>query len=186
MLHARRVDVHDASLEIEDLHAIRTVLDEVTAERLELRFRTVTRGRSLSPRPERSPPPRSAMLAAVMAIHIREAVRGDAASIAAIYNQGMEDRVATFETQPRTATDILVRLGEAERFPILVAIDGDQVLGWAGLSSYRPRACYAGIAEFSIYFDRAARGRGLGRQLLTALIDAARGRGYWKLVSRVF
>ena len=58
--------------------------------------------------------------------------------------------------------------------------------GWAGLSSYRARACYAGIAEFSIYLDRNARGRGIGRQLLAALVDAARGRGYWKLVSRVF
>lgn len=126
------------------------------------------------------------MLAAVMGVHVRDAVRGDAESIAAIYNQGIEDRVATFETQPRTASDILARLGEADRFPILVAVDGDRVVGWAGLSSYRPRACYAGIAEFSIYFDRAARGRGLGRQLLAALIDAARDRGYWKLVSRVF
>jgi L-amino acid N-acyltransferase YncA len=54
------------------------------------------------------------------------------------------------------------------------------------LSNYRPRACYEGIAEFSIYLDRAARGRGIGRQLLTALVDAARVRGYWKLVSRVF
>ena len=60
------------------------------------------------------------------------------------------------------------------------------MLGWAGLSAYRPRACYEGIAEFSIYLDRDARGRGVGRQLLTSLIDAARDRGYWKLVSRVF
>ena len=58
--------------------------------------------------------------------------------------------------------------------------------GWAALSIYRSRPCYAGIAEFSIYLDRAARGRGVGRQLLAALIDAARDRGYWKLVSRVF
>jgi phosphinothricin acetyltransferase len=54
------------------------------------------------------------------------------------------------------------------------------------LSRYRPRECYAGIAEFSIYLDRSARGRGLGRQLLSALIDVAREHGYWKLVSRIF
>jgi phosphinothricin acetyltransferase len=124
--------------------------------------------------------------AALMAIHIRDAVPGDAEHVAAIYNQGIDDRIATFETQPRTASDILGRLGEAERYPLLVVVDGDRVVGWAGLSSYRPRACYAGIAEFSIYLDREARGRGLGRQLLAALIDAARTRGYWKLVSRVF
>ncbi len=60
------------------------------------------------------------------------------------------------------------------------------VIGSASLSSYRPRACYAGIAEFSIYLDRRARGRGLGRPLLNALVDTARQRGYWKLVSRIF
>jgi phosphinothricin acetyltransferase len=54
------------------------------------------------------------------------------------------------------------------------------------LSTYRPRACYSGIAEFSIYLDQAARNRGVGRRLLTALVGAARDRGYWKLVSRVF
>lgn len=73
------------------------------------------------------------------------------------------------------------------RYPLLVAVDDrDAVLGWAALSSYRSRNCYAGIAEFSIYLDRAARGRGMGRPLLDALIDVARERGFWKLVSRIF
>ena len=121
-----------------------------------------------------------------MAITIREAMPGDAAAIAGIYNQGIDDRGATFETEPRTAEDIAAKLAQRDRFPVLVTADGDEVLGWAGLSAYRPRACYAGIAEFSIYLDRAARGRGLGRTLLSALVDAARQRQYWKLVSRVF
>lgn len=121
-----------------------------------------------------------------MAISIRPATEGDAAAIASIYNQGIEDRGATFETAPRTAADILARLEEGRRFPVLVAEDARTVIGWAGLSAYRPRACYAGIAEFSIYLERAARGRGVGRQLLASLIDAARDHGYWKLVSRVF
>ena len=121
-----------------------------------------------------------------MTITIREAAGHDLAAIAAIYNQGIEDRGATFETAPRSAGDIASNLAEQTRFPVLVAIDAGTVIGWAGLSAYRPRACYAGIAEFSIYLDRAARGRGVGRQLLTALVDAARDRGYWKLVSRIF
>ena len=54
------------------------------------------------------------------------------------------------------------------------------------LSTYRPRACYAGIAEFSIYIDRAQRGRGIGYRLLTSLVDVAKADGYWKLVSRIF
>ncbi len=117
---------------------------------------------------------------------IREARSDDALAIARIYNQGIDDRGATFETEPRTPADIASRLAEAERFPVLVAELDGTVAGWAGLSSYRARACYAGIAEFSIYLDRSARGRGIGSQLLAALVDTARARGYWKLVSRVF
>ena len=55
-----------------------------------------------------------------------------------------------------------------------------------GLSSYLARACYAGIGEFSVYLDRTARGRGVGRQLVEALVAAAGERGYWKLLSRIF
>jgi phosphinothricin acetyltransferase len=121
-----------------------------------------------------------------MSINIRLARLEDAAAIAEIYNQGIEDRGATFETELRTADSMRARLDDPERFPLLVAEDSDLVIGWAGLSSYRSRACYAGIAEFSVYLDRAARGRGVGRQLLDALIAAARARGYWKLVSRIF
>jgi L-amino acid N-acyltransferase YncA len=121
-----------------------------------------------------------------MGTTIRQAVIGDAAMIAGIYNQGIADRGATFETEPRTAADIEAKLSAPDAFPTLVAESDGVVVGWAGLSSYRPRACYAGIAEFSIYLDRAARGRGLGSQLLSALVDAARARGSWKLVSRIF
>ena len=121
-----------------------------------------------------------------MSIVIRAAVTDDAAVIASIYNQGIADRSATFETEPRTAADIEAKLTAADGSATLVAEADGEVIGWAGLSSYRPRACYAGIAEFSIYLDRAARGRGIGRQLLTALVDGARQRGFWKLVSRIF
>jgi len=117
---------------------------------------------------------------------IRTAQPDDAQAIASIYNQGIEDRSATFETDPRTAGDIGERLTDGDRFPVLVAERAGLVVGWAGLSAYRARACYVGIAEFSIYLDRTTRGRGIGRQLLAALVDAARVRGYWKLVSRVF
>jgi len=120
-----------------------------------------------------------------MVITIRSARDEDAAAIADIYNQGIADRGATFETEPRTREDIQSRMADA-RLPLLVAEDAGTVVGWAGLSSYRLRACYAGIAEFSIYLDRRTRGHGVGRQLLNALIEAARECGYWKLVSRVF
>lgn len=60
-----------------------------------------------------------------------------------------------------------------------------EVIGWAGLSCYRPRDCYAGVGEFSIYLDGAARGQGTGRLLLEALIEVAQIKGFWKLLSRV-
>jgi L-amino acid N-acyltransferase YncA len=118
---------------------------------------------------------------------IRNAEPTDAAVIAAIYNQGIADRGATFETVPRTEADLAERLSDVARHPVLVATDeAGRVLGWAALSGYRPRECYAGIAEFSIYLDRDARGQGIGRRLLNALIDTATERGFWKLVSRIF
>ena len=126
------------------------------------------------------------LLAPLMPLNLRLAQPGDATAVADIYNQGIAERGATFETQPRSAEDMRSRIRDGERFPLLVAEQDGVVIGWAGLSGYRPRACYAGIAEFSIYLDRAARGRGVGRQLLQSLIAAARERGYWKLVSRIF
>jgi len=117
---------------------------------------------------------------------IRLAGIGDAAVIASVYNQGIADRGATFETEPRTAADIAAKLRAPDAWPTLVAEVDGAVVGWAGLSSYRPRGCYAGIAEFSIYLERAARGRGVGSRLLSSLVDAARERGCWKLVSRIF
>ena len=57
---------------------------------------------------------------------------------------------------------------------------------FAAASTYRPRECYAGIAEFSVYVARAARGRGAGRRAMEALITAVEAAGFTKLVSRVF
>jgi len=111
----------------------------------------------------------------------------DASAIARIYSQGIADRVATFEMEPRDAEQILAALAErGDQYPTLVAEREGQVIAvaWAGL--YRSRPCYAGIAEFSVYADRAVRGSGAGRAALAALITACEERGFWKLVSRVF
>ncbi len=119
-------------------------------------------------------------------ISTRPALATDAPAITAIYNQGIAARSATFETQPRAVEDLLPRIADT-RYPLQVAADAeDRVIGWAGLSSYRTRDCYAGIAEFSIYVDAAARDQGVGRVLLGDLIDAARAAGFRKVLSRVF
>lgn len=120
-------------------------------------------------------------------MRIRKAETADAPDIARIYNVGIAERAATFETEPRTVAQVEERLQNVHRYPVLVAVDASgSVVGWAGLGEYRPRQCYAGVAEFSIYLSPEARGRGTGKALLQLLIDAARDRGFWKLVSRVF
>jgi L-amino acid N-acyltransferase YncA len=115
----------------------------------------------------------------------RIATPDDAAAMADIYNQGIVDRVATFETRLRTADD--VRAWFDNRHPIVVVTDeANRILAWAGTSQYRARECYAGVAECSVYVARESRGRGAGRVALQALIDAARNAGFWKLLSRIF
>ena len=117
---------------------------------------------------------------------LREATPADAAAIARIYTQGIEDRCATFETRPRTDDDVRAWFATQDRYPTVVLEREGRIDGWASLSPYRPRACYAGIAEFSIYLAREVRGQWLGAPLLAHLIDVARDRGYSKLVSRIF
>jgi L-amino acid N-acyltransferase YncA len=121
-------------------------------------------------------------------LSIRDAVRGDAASIADVYNQGIEDRVATFETALRSPEERAEWLAaRGPRHPVIVAIDGSgAVLGWATLNSFSPRAAYDHVADISIYVAREARGRGVGRALMAVLEDRARAAGYHKLVLGVF
>jgi phosphinothricin acetyltransferase len=114
----------------------------------------------------------------------RIATPADAGAIAEIYNQGIDDRVATFETHHRTEQDIEAWFGG--RHPVVVVEDGDRIIGFASTSTYRPRECYDGIAEYSVYVARDARGHGVGRVAMEALFDAAREAGFWKLVSRIF
>jgi phosphinothricin acetyltransferase len=117
----------------------------------------------------------------------RPATSHDAAAIARIWNEGIDDRIATFETQHRTAKRIAQWMREKQpRYPTVVVKDGGRVIAWAAASQYRPRECYDGVGEFSVYVARDARGRGAGRVAMEALIAASERAGLWKLVSRVF
>jgi len=118
---------------------------------------------------------------------VRSGTLADAAAITSIYNEGIAGHAATFETTPRSVEDLERRLAEIGRYPVVVADAGAAgVVGWAGLSEYRPRACYRGIAEFSVYVASDWQGRGVGRLLVDGLVAAATAHGFWKLVSRVF
>lgn len=120
-------------------------------------------------------------------VRLREARIDDAPRIAEIYNQGILGRQATFETRLRTPSDIEESLRSSEgRFPFLVAEINGRVVGWASVSTYRPRDCYAGIGEFSIYIHEDTQGCGVGKVLLPALVAEAETAGFWKLLSRVF
>jgi len=118
-------------------------------------------------------------------VRTRPATPADAEAIARIYNEGIEDRVATFQTEPRSLNEMLKWFDGGH--PFVVGEDAGDVVAWAAAHPYRPgRPWYEGIGEFSIYVARAARGRGAGRATLQALMDEAERRGYWKLVSRIF
>jgi L-amino acid N-acyltransferase YncA len=115
---------------------------------------------------------------------IRVATPDDAEAIATIYNQGIEDRVGTFETRLRTPEEIEQWFDGVH--PIVVLEQDQEVVAFASTSIYRARACYAGIAEFSVYVRHDWRGRGAGRLTLEALLQQVELAGFWKLVSRVF
>ena len=121
------------------------------------------------------------------ALRARPARSEDAAAIAVIYNAGIADRTATFETEPRTAAQIATLLADrGDRYPTVVVERDGQVVAWAGAGPYRNRPAYAGVAEHAVYVARDARGTGAGRAALEALCRAYAERGFWKLVSRIF
>jgi phosphinothricin acetyltransferase len=117
----------------------------------------------------------------------RLAMLSDAAAISQIYNQGIEERIATFETEPRSTAQITAQLTEkGDRYPTIVVERAGAVLAWAGAGPYRTRGAYSGVAEHSVYTAREARGTGAGRAALEALVREYERRGFWKLVSRIF
>jgi L-amino acid N-acyltransferase YncA len=119
---------------------------------------------------------------------IRDATVDDAAAIARIYNQGIEDRVATLETQVRTPEERAEWLAaRGARHPVLVATDGDgAVVGWGSLNLFNSRPAYDHVVEFSVYVGREQRGRGIGEALLRALEARARTLAYHKMVLAAF
>ena len=138
-------------------------------------------------------------------ITIRDATLADADAICRIYNQGIEDRLATLETETRTPAERREWLStRGPRHPVLVAEPTQPLtisnrpptaraehaapaaIGWASLNRFNPRPAYDHVADLSVYVERTWRGRGVGRALLTSLIERARAIGYHKLVLAAF
>src|SRR5688500_4896778 len=113
-----------------------------------------------------------------------EPLRGDDwPAVAEIYRQGIATRLATFATEvpDAQAWDAAHLAGHR-----LVARAGGDVVGWAALAPVSRRAVYAGVADLSVYVAATARGRGIGRTLLAALVESARAGGLWTLQAGVF
>ncbi len=116
--------------------------------------------------------------------NVRAAEARDAGRISEIYNQGIEDGQATLETRPRTPADILEKMNTPRNY-LVVAEFAHTTLGWASITPYSGRECYAGVGEVSVYISRSARHQGLGRLLLESLVPVAVARGYYKLIGRL-
>ena len=116
---------------------------------------------------------------------VRPARREDCGAIAAIYNEGIAERSSTFETEERTAEDVETWL-DSGTHPTLVIEWAGAVVGWGRLAPYSPRACYAGVAEGSVYVRASERGRGLGGALVVALREEAERAGLHKIVGKLF
>jgi len=125
------------------------------------------------------------------AIALRPATPADAAAICQIYNQGIEDRIATLETELRTPEErgqwLAVR---GPKHPVFVAMETSDpegtIVGWGSLNVYNARPAYQYVADFSIYIERGWRGKGVGRRLLEHLIEQARHLGYHKMMLSTF
>ena len=118
---------------------------------------------------------------------IRVAAPGDAAAICTIYNQGIEDRIATLETELRTPEERRRWMAaRASRHPVVVAVTDDQVVGWGSLNSFNPRPAYDHVVDLSVYVERGWRGQGVGRVLMQHLMELATTLGYHKIVLATF
>jgi L-amino acid N-acyltransferase YncA len=119
--------------------------------------------------------------------HVRPATEADAADVCRIYNQGIEDRLATLETELRTPDERRQWLAaRSVRHPVIVAEHAGRVTGWGSLNVFNARPAYRHVADFSVYVDREWRGKGVGRVLLARLVELGRELNYHKLVLSAF
>jgi L-amino acid N-acyltransferase YncA len=120
-------------------------------------------------------------------VTIRRATEDDVPAITRIYNEGIVDRIATLEIEERSEEERLAWLrNRDERHPVLVAERDGVVVGWAALNVFNARHAYRFVSDFSVYVGRQARGTGVGKVLLSQLIEEAQAAGFHKLVSAAF
>jgi L-amino acid N-acyltransferase YncA/protein-tyrosine-phosphatase len=121
-------------------------------------------------------------------LRVRSATAADLGAIGRIYNEGIEDRIATLDEDPKTADEMAAWWSAHQgRDAVLVAEDASgEIGGWASLNPYSHRCAYAGVADLSIYVARGARGTGVGSALLRALEKTAKSHDFHKIVLFTF
>ena len=116
-------------------------------------------------------------------MEIRALTRADWPRVEAIYVEGIATGNATFDTEPPSWEEFdAARLAE-HRF---VAVEDGEVVGWIAVAPTSPRECYAGVVENSVYVAETARGRGVGRALMDALLASTDAAGIWTIETGVF
>ena len=120
------------------------------------------------------------------AVSIRQATTSDAAPIAAIYNHYVLTSTATFDTEPKSAEDRIAWLGEhGGDYPVLVAEQHGNVVGWGSLSKWGTRCAYRHSVEISTYIAPEMTGSGLGPAMCEALVAEARRAGHHAIISQI-
>lgn len=118
---------------------------------------------------------------------IRRCQINDIEAITRIYNQGIKDRIATLEENEKTVTDMEEWfINRGERYTVLVAEVGNQIVGWVSLNPYSHRCAYNGVADLSIYIERGQRGKGTGKRLLEKIEEIAKQNDFYKIVLFTF
>lgn len=125
------------------------------------------------------------MSAVATALTVRHATAEDAERIAEIWNHEVLETLSTTDTEPRDVASQRAWLaGHSPAYPVVVAVTA-LVAGYAALTPYRPKPAFRHTVEDSVYVDRTWRGRGVGRRLLTHLIDAAMAADHHSMLARI-
>jgi len=122
----------------------------------------------------------------VSSLLIEDATEADLSAMAAIYNQAVLSTTGTFDITPRSVAHMKSWFeAHGDTYPVIVARRNKAVAGWASLSAWSERLAYRKSAEVSFYVHERFRGKGIGKALLAALIEASREKGFYVLLSRV-
>ena len=117
---------------------------------------------------------------------IRQATLPDLGAITEIYNEAILKTAATFDTETKTVEEQKSWFAEhGSKYPMIVAEQDSRVVGWASLSMWSDRCAYSDTAEFSLYVKEGHQGRGIGRKLLEAIIEAGQNAGLHNVVARI-